>query len=152
MTTEIVAYSETKAALATLAQKYKDVVYDTSKPDQLNLAVAAYKDINAHSIILEKARVKEKADSLAYGKRVDSEAREISDQLDALRLPIKTMIETETKRAEREKAAKEQAEREAAELAAREAREAEERKMAAPPAKRGCRQNRSGTTRGTPQD
>lgn len=129
--TAIVAYSATEAALADLAAKYKDVVYDVTVPTGMTEAKAAYKDINSHSITLEKAREKEKAESLAYGRRVDAEAKRIADQLDVLRLPIKAQIETETKRAEREReeAVRKEAERIAAEEKAR--KDAEEAKLAA---------------------
>ena len=130
MTTEIVAYSATEAAIADLTAKYKDVVFDVTAPPGMMQAKAAYKDINTHSITLEAARVKEKADSLSYGRKVDSEAKRIADQLDALRLPIKTMIETETKREERERQAaiKAAEDRILAEQAA--AKAAEEKRMA----------------------
>lgn len=130
MTTEIVSYRPTEAVVADLAAKYAKVVFDVTVPSGMNAAKLAYKDINTHSITLEAARVKEKAESLAYGRKVDSEAKRIADQLDALRLPIKAQIETETKRAEREAAEKAQAEidRIAAEQAAFKA--AEEKRMA----------------------
>src|SRR5258708_2529252 len=131
MTTAVVAYSSTEAALADLTTKYKGVVYDVATEEGMFVAKAAYKDINTHSITLEKAREKEKAESLAYGRWVDSEAKRISEQLDALRLPIKSQIETETKRAEREKeeALRIEAERIAAEEKAK--KDAEESRMAA---------------------
>lgn len=127
----IVAYTPTEAALVDLAQKYQNVVYDVTTPDGMASAKAAYKDINSHSITLEKAREKEKAESLAYGRFVDSEAKRIAERLDALRLPIKTMIEAETKRVEREReeAVRKEAERIAAEEKAR--KDAEEAKLAA---------------------
>lgn len=131
MNTSIAAYSATEAALIDLATKYKGVVYDVATPTGMTDAKAAYKDINAHSITLEKAREKEKAESLAYGRFVDSEARRISERLDALRLPIKSIIETETKRLEREReeAVRKEAERIAAEDKAR--KDAEEAVLAA---------------------
>lgn len=131
MNTEIVVFSATEAALNDLATRYKNAVFDVTTPDGMGKAKSAYKDINAHSITLESARVKEKADSLAHGRRVDSEAKRIAEQLDALRLPIKAQIETETKREERERAEKVrlEVERIAAEEKAR--KDAEEAKMAA---------------------
>ena len=131
MTTEIVSYSATEAAIAGLTARYKNVVFDVTTAQGMTDAKSSYKEINTHSITLEAARVKEKAESLIYGRKVDSEAKRIADQLDALRLPIKAMIETETKREEREREAKVQAEiaRLAAEEKAR--KEAEEKRMAA---------------------
>jgi hypothetical protein len=94
-------------------------------------AKGAYKEINQHSITLENARVKEKADSLAYGRFVDAEAKRIAEQLDALRLPIKEQIDEVAKREQREREAAVKAEeaRILAEQAA--AKAAEEAKMAA---------------------
>lgn len=130
MNTEIAAYTPTKAALADLASRYKGLVFEVTTPKGMVEAKNAYKDINAHAITLEKARVAEKAASLAYSRFVDSEAKAIADELDALRLPIKDQIETETKREEREKAAAIEAEKQKilAEQAALKA--AEERRMA----------------------
>lgn len=131
MTTAVIAYSATEAAIADLVTMYKGVVYDVTTPEGMFVAKAAYKDINTHSITLEKAREKEKAESLAYGRWVDSEAKRIAEQLDALRLPIKAQIETETKRIEREKeeVLRKETERLAAEQKA--IKDAEEAKMAA---------------------
>lgn len=131
MTTAVIAYSATEAAIADLVTMYKGVVYDVTTPEGMFVAKAAYKDINTHSITLEKAREKEKAESLAYGRRVDSEAKRIAEQLDALRLPIKAQIETETKRVEREKeeALRKEVERLAAEEKAK--KDAEEAAIAA---------------------
>lgn len=101
MNNEIAAYKPTEAAVAGLVARFKDVVFDVATVDGLADAKGAYKEVNSHSIILEKGREKEKADSLAHGRYVDSEAKRISEQLDGLRLPIKAQIEVETKREER---------------------------------------------------
>lgn len=129
--TEIVSYNPIKAAIAELSFAYSGLVFDVSTPKGMADAKAAYKDINQYNIKLEAARTKEKAESLAYGRLVDSEARRISDQLDALRLPIKEQIETETKREQREKeeAMRLAAERFKAEEQAK--KDAEEARMAA---------------------
>lgn len=131
MTKEIVAYNATKAALADLTARYQGLVFEVTTSKGMADAKAAYKEINTHSITLENARKREKAESLEYGRFVDSEAKRIDDQLEAIRLPIKAQIETETKREEREREAKiaAEAERIAAEERAR--KEAEEAKMRA---------------------
>ena len=115
--TKITAYSQVEAALSDLDARYRGFVTDVRTPSGLQSAKAAYKDVNQYSLALEAARVKEKAESLAYGRFVDSEAKRIADRIDALRLPIKDMIETETKREqrEREEAIKREQERIAAE-------------------------------------
>lgn len=128
---EITVYAPIEAALADLATRYKGIVYDVTDPDGMAQAKAGYKDINQYSIALEKARKAEKEESLNYGRRVDAEAKRIAETLDGLRLPIKDLIETETKRAEREREEKVRIEMErlAAEEAAKKA--AEEAKLRA---------------------
>lgn len=103
MNTEIASYSPVKAAISALTLSYKGLVFEVATPKGMADAKAAYKDINQYSIKLEAARTQEKAESLAYGRFIDSEAKRISEQLDALRIPIKEQIETETKREQREK-------------------------------------------------
>lgn len=127
--TEVVAYSPIQAALGDLANKYAKAVFDVSTPQGLVRAKESYKDINQYSIKLENARQKEKAASLAYGRFVDSEARRIADRLDALRLPIKEQIETETKRAQREEEARKKAEEERIADEERAKKEAEEKRL-----------------------
>lgn len=127
---EVVSYNPIKAALNDLAQRYKKVVFDVSTQQGMAVAKAAYKDINQYSVALENARVKEKADSLAYGRFVDAEAKRIAEQLDALRLPIKEQIDEVAKREQREREAAIKAEQDRilAEQAA--AKAAEEKRMA----------------------
>lgn len=130
MTTTIAKYSPMEAAIADLTSRYKGIVFDVKTPKGMAEAKAAYKDINGYDIALEAARVQEKAESLAYGRRVDSEAKGISDQFGLLKLPIKDMIETETKREQREREAAIEAEKQRilAEQAA--AKAADEKRMA----------------------
>lgn len=130
MTQEITVYKPVEAALADLSSRYKGLVFDVVNPDGMQQAKAAYKDINSYSVTLEKARTTEKAESLAYGRRVDSEAKRIADQLDALRLPIKNQIEAETKRAEREREEKMQAELARLDAEERAKKAAEEKRLA----------------------
>ena len=128
--TAIASYNSTEAAITDLAAKYTNVVYDVTSEPGMVAAKAAYKEINAHSIVLENARVAEKAESLRYGRLVDSEAKRISDRLDALRLPIKTMIESETKRLKREAEERERMAMEEAIAKERAKKEAEEVELA----------------------
>lgn len=130
MTTAIEKYSPTEAALVDLEARYKGIVFIVTTPKGMQDANAAYKDINTHSITLEKVRVAEKAESLAYGRLVDSEAKRIADKLDALRLPIKAMIETETKREQREREARVKAEQDRILTEQAAAKAAEEKRMA----------------------
>lgn len=130
MSTEIAVFKPTEAVIADLTARYAMVVFDVTTIDGMQDAKKAYKEINGHSIVLEKAREAEKAASLTYGRKVDAEAKSIAEKLDALRPPIKSMIEVETKREEREreeKIAAEKAKIEAEELAKK---QAEEKKLA----------------------
>ena len=102
---EIESYSPTKAALADLTSRFKGLVFDVTTPKGMADAKGAKKELAAHRITLEKARVAEKAEALAYGKHVDAEAKKIADQLAALEDPITEQIETETKREQREREA-----------------------------------------------
>lgn len=135
MNTEIASYDPVRAVIADLTKNYKNVIFNVTTTVGLADAKACYKEINQYSIILENARVKEKAAALAYGKFIDSEAKKISEQLDALRLPIKDQIEAETLREKREADAKAKADADRlAELEAA-AKAQEEAKMAADRAK-----------------
>jgi chemotaxis protein histidine kinase CheA len=127
---EVVAYNPVKAALADLTHRYGKVVFDVTTPSGMSTAKAAYKDINSFSIMLENARVKEKAESLQYGRFIDSEAKRIADQLDALRLPIKNQIDEVAKREQREREAAIEAEKRRILAEQEAARVAEERRMA----------------------
>ena len=130
MNKEIVSYNSTKAALVDLSARYLNVVFAVATPKGMSEAKAAYKEINAHSLALESARVKEKAESLAYGRFVDSEAKRISDQIDEIRLPIKAQIEVETKRDEREREAAIEAEKQRILTEQAAAKAAEDKRMA----------------------
>jgi hypothetical protein len=117
MSTSIQAYSKTEAALATLRESYKDVVYDVTTSDGMRSAKEARAEIRTWRTDLEKERVKVKADALAHCKRVDAEAKRITKELEALEDPIDAQIKIEEgkKEAERklleEVAAKAEAER-----------------------------------------
>lgn len=125
VTTEIVAFDSTAQVLNDLTRRHSQTVYDVTTADGMDSAKSAYKEINAHSIALEKARKKEKESVLTRGRLIDSEAKKISTELDALRLPIKDLIDQEEDRQKELFEAKLQAERDAiaAEEAARKAAE-----------------------------
>lgn len=140
MTTSIVEYSATEAALAELSQRYKGVVYDVKVPTQLAAAKAARNDIRGYRTSLEKKRVELKADVLERGRQIDGEAKRITAALSALEDPIEDQIKAEERRIEVERLAAEQAElaRIAAEEAAR--KKAEEGRIAAEKAEIARRQ------------
>lgn len=122
----IAAYSATEAALTDLATKYKGVVYDVTTASGMAEAKKARGEIREHRTTLEKARVKEKAQSLEYGRFVDTEAKRIADRIAALEDPIAGMIKAEEQKAElaRQEAVRIEAERlQAVEAAKRKAEE-----------------------------
>ena len=126
MTTAVAAYSPTEAALIDLAAKYKGVVYDVTIASGMAEAKKARNEIREHRTTLEKARVQEKAESLAYGKFIDSEAKRISDRIAELEEPIAGMIKAEEDKAKiaEQEAMRIAAEKMAAEEAAKKEKEA----------------------------
>lgn len=131
MTTEITEYSQTEAALAELANKYKNIVFDVTTRDGMIAAKKARAEIRGYRIALEKMRVEIKAPALKRCQLIDSEARRITIELEALENPIDAQIKKEEARIEEERtrAAREEMERQAAIERAK--REEEERKLAA---------------------
>lgn len=110
--TEIVAYSKTENALAELRTKYSAVVFDVKSTNGMGAAKEARAELRSYRVDLEKVRVSEKAESLAYGRLVDSEAKRITAELEKLEEPIDDMIKAEEKRKADEKAEKERIEKE----------------------------------------
>ena len=129
--TAIIAYSATEAALIDLAAKYKNVIYDVTTIDGMTAAKAARNEIRAHRITLEKAREKEKAESLAYGRFVDSEAKRISERIAELEMPIAAMINAEENKAKIAEEAAKQAMIDKAAAEEKAKRDAEEARFAA---------------------
>ena len=131
MSTSIVEYSETEAALATLAQKYKGVVFDVTTTEGMRAAKESRKELAGYRIALEKTRVAIKAPALKRTQEIDTEARRISTAITALEEPIDAQIYNEENKAKlvAEAAAKAEADRIAAEQAAIKA--AEEQRLAA---------------------
>lgn len=131
MTTAIQEYTATEAALATLAERYKGVVFDVTKVEDMLAAKDARREIRNYRVALEKMRVTLKADVLERGRQIDGEAKRITAALESLENPIDEQIKKEEQRKEDIRLAAERAlqEKMAAEERAR--REAEEAKMAA---------------------
>lgn len=110
--TEIVAYNKTEQALAELRTKYSAVVFDVKSTKGMGAAKEARAELRTYRVDLEKVRVLEKAESLAYGRLVDYEAKRITAELEKLEDPIDDMIKVEEKRKADEKAEKERIEKE----------------------------------------
>ena len=131
MTTEIVEYSKTEAALAGLREIYKGVVYDVSTPYGMAVARSARKELRDYRLALDEVRVSIKAPALKRCQLIDAEARRITQALSALEDPIDAQIKTEEKRREDERIAVQRAEAERIAAEERARREAEEAKLAA---------------------
>jgi fused signal recognition particle receptor len=130
MSTEIVVFKPIEADLADLEHRYANVVFDVTTPAGMAVAKAAKKDIAGYRIALENARVKEKESSLAYGRKVDAEAKAIAARIAVLENPVTAMIDEVAKAEQRarEAAIKEAQDRIIAEHEA--AKVAEEKRMA----------------------
>jgi len=128
-TLAIIEYEPIAAALASV-EKYRGLVCDVTTPKGMAEAKAAHREVAALRIALDKTRKKVKEDVLARGKLIDGEANRIFAMIAAIEDPIKSQIDAEEQRAERERVAAIDAEqvRLAAEEAAR--KKAEEEKLA----------------------
>jgi chromosome segregation ATPase len=140
LTTQVVAYSVTDAKIAEIAASCADLTTDTPKGyEEVRIAIG---NIVSLRTAIERRRVELKADALAWGKRVDGEARRLTVALEAIENPLK-----DKKKAVDDEKARIKAEADAAKLRALEAeiaanrereearlrgeREAEERRLAA---------------------
>ena len=84
MTTEIVEYSKTEAALSDLAQRYKGVLFDVTTREGLSAAIKGRVELRGYRVALEKTRVEIKAPALKRTQLIDSEARRITAEIEAL--------------------------------------------------------------------
>lgn len=100
----IAHYSAYQKSLNTLRDKYQGVIYDVATTEGMEEAKKAREAIRKPRYELEHLRKKLKAPALEYSKRIDSEAKSIREQLEALENPIHEQILYEEKRAEREEA------------------------------------------------
>lgn len=124
---EVVKYDVTSAWISEAKAKYASLACDsTAGYEEVRLAIA---DVRGKRIAVENQRVALKAEALAYGRKVDSVAKDLTDALMAIENPLKAKKDV----VDGEKA-RIKAEKEAAELAAIEAkikadREAEEARL-----------------------
>lgn len=131
MTTAIHEYSKTEAALADLSARYKDVVFQVTTADGMADAKKSRAELRTYRVDLEKTRKDIKAPALLRCQQIDTEAKRITAQLEALENPIDEQIKKEETRKEEEKNAAARAEQ-ARVLAEQQAiKDAEEARMAA---------------------
>lgn len=130
MSTELVKFNVTDAALAELGEKYKGVRFDVQTKDGMKAAIAGRAELRTIRVDIEKTRVELKAPLLETGRLIDAEAKRITVQLSALEDPIDKQIKAEEKRFEEEKRAAERAEAERIAREERELMEAEKKRVA----------------------
>lgn len=113
-TTQAVVYSVTDAMIAAAREACEGLSADTPQGyEAVRLAIGNLRD---KRVAVEKRRVELKADALAYGRKVDSEAKRLTTLLEAIEDPL-----TAKKKAVDDEKARVKAEAEAAKLAALEA-------------------------------
>lgn len=127
--TMLVRYDVTEQQIAELRTQFAGYTFETpAKYEQGRRAIATLRDLR---VAVEKKRVALKAGALAYGRKVDSVAEQLTVAIEAIEQPLKalkTAVDEETARA---KAEAEAAQRAAAEAAAKVARDAEEDRLRA---------------------
>jgi colicin import membrane protein len=104
--TAIAEYSPTAAALADLAKRMANVVYDVSTPKGLAAAKADRAEVRDLRVSLEKKRVEIKAPALKRCKEIDTEAARITAELLKYETPPDNAIKAEERRIEAERQAK----------------------------------------------
>ncbi len=127
-TTQLVTYSVTDAMIAAIRKKCEGLTADTPQGyEEVRVAIGNIRDSR---VAIEKSRVEQKAEALAFGRKVDSEAKRLTLALEAIEDPLKAK-----KAAIDDEAARVKAEAEAvkvrameAEIAANLARQEAERK------------------------
>lgn len=112
MTTQITEYSKTEAGLAELRGRLANVVYDVSKPAEIDRARKDRRECVTLRTSLESLRVQLKADVLERGRLIDGEAKRIRQDIEAVEAPIDEQIKKEEARKEAERVAKEKADAE----------------------------------------
>lgn len=123
--THVVEYSVSDAAIDKLRERYSGLtIANTADYERVRVGIGEIRDIRVQ---VEKTRVELKADALAYGRKVDAEAKRITSMLMEIEEPLKlekAKVDDEKARIKREKEEAEKARIEAELQAKREAEEA----------------------------
>lgn len=109
-TNVVVEYSKTEAALAGLRAKYSGVVFDLTTTKGDKDARAARLELVTLRTSLEKKRKEFKAPALAFGKKIDSEAERVTNEIVKLEVFIDQQIKADEDRRADEKAEKDRIE------------------------------------------
>ncbi|MDD5304859.1 MAG: hypothetical protein PHS14_17315, partial [Elusimicrobia bacterium] len=127
---QLVRYDVTEAQIAETKAKFSALSADTWKGyEEVRLAIAQVRDTR---VAVEKRRVELKADALAYGRLVDSEAKRFTNLLLEIEEPLKAKKAAVDDEKARKKAEEDAAKLRAieAELAAKRAKEEAEARAA----------------------
>lgn len=111
---KVAVYNPIEAGLAELRQRHGHVLTappDVSTATGMKTAKEGRSELKTLRTSIEKARVAEKAASLAYGRLVDSEAKRITDAVEPLELAYDGAIKAEEQRIEALRQAELEAER-----------------------------------------
>lgn len=112
MSTAIVEYTATEAALADLRVKYADVIFDVATSKGMTEAKAARAELRTLRVNLEAKRKEIKAPALKRCAEIDTEAKRITAELAEMEDPIDLSIKAEEDRKANAKAEAERIERE----------------------------------------
>ena len=125
----LVTYSVTDAAIASLREQYAGLSCDTAQGyESTRLAITHSRGLRGD---IERRRVLLKADALAYGRRVDGEAKRITGLLLAVEAPLQANKDEVDNYKAQQKREKEEAEAAALEFLIVEKRAAEEARLKA---------------------
>ena len=106
----IVRYDRTAQALAELKARFAGAKFDCTTTAGDKAARAARKELVELRTSLDRKRAEFKAPALAFGKAIDSEAKRLTAEIEALEEPIDAQIKADEARREAEKQAKAEAE------------------------------------------
>jgi colicin import membrane protein len=110
--TKVAEYSQTEAALTELRSRHAGATFAVATKDGMKLAKAARAELRTLRVALEAKRVEIKAPVLKQANLIDTEAKRITRELEALEDPIDAQIKAEEKRIEEARIAAERAEAE----------------------------------------
>jgi hypothetical protein len=105
MTVALVQYDPTDAAIAEMKQRLKADLFDCSTTSGYEGCRKAIAEVRAIRVNVEKHRKFLKEESLEYGRKVDSEAKRITAELESIEEPLKAKkqaIDDEKERVKRE--------------------------------------------------
>jgi hypothetical protein len=105
MAVALIQYEPTDAAIAEMKQRLKAELFDCSTPSGYEGCRKAIAEVRSIRVNIEKHRVALKAEALEYGRKVDSEAKRITAELESIEDPLKAKkqaIDDEKERIKRE--------------------------------------------------